>query len=108
MREIKFRAWDGCEMIFMDMKRDGIYICGTHKELMQYTGLQDSKGVDIYEGDIVTGIANRKYVLRFITDGWCLDAGVTPRLHDYIHDCGNILEVIGNIYEHKHLLEDKP
>jgi uncharacterized phage protein (TIGR01671 family) len=53
MREIKFRAWDGSEMIFMDMKKDGIYPCGSHKSLMQYTGLKDKNSVEIYEGDIL-------------------------------------------------------
>ncbi len=54
-REIKFRVWyDGKEMKYvsnsyvMDIMEDG----GEHV-LMQYTGLKDKNGVEIYEGDIL-------------------------------------------------------
>lgn len=74
-------------------------------EVMQYTGRRDKNGTDIYEGDICKGAFDKKYIVRFIIDGWCLDAGVTPRMHDYICEHGNILEVIGNIHANPELLE---
>ena len=59
-REIKFRAWNGEEMISPDyITRDGYgywkenSIPTRSKELMQYTGLKDKNGKEIYEGDIV-------------------------------------------------------
>lgn len=69
MREIKFRAWDKNkneirevtsinwydEYIWVDetpMSGDKLPIEST--PLMQYTGLKDKNGKEIYEGDIVT------------------------------------------------------
>ena len=63
MREIKFRAWDKDrkEMIKVNTiyfnNSNGLYInslLAENMQLMQYTGLKDKYGVEIYEGDIVS------------------------------------------------------
>lgn len=79
MRELKFRAWDGEQLVSCDglaFYQDekgwrcpgdaNIYI------LIQYTGLKDKNGEEIYEGDVV----GKKGIYHFIErDGWEVSVG---------------------------------
>lgn len=121
MREIKFRAWDGKVMHQNVVMVDGNPFKNEVRagEPMQYTGLQDSKGKDIYEGDILQVKQKRgnsiysqgysqakhiewennfKHTVEFTPSGW--------QLLNYYVRCTEC-EVIGNVYEHPHLLEEK-
>jgi len=67
MREIKFRAW-GPNSEFMwvwdEVKHCPMqtFLNDGEKIIMQFTGLTDSKGVEIYEGDVVRiNVANGEY-----------------------------------------------
>jgi uncharacterized phage protein (TIGR01671 family) len=107
-REIKFRAWDGKNFIYSenvtgsywgDIILDG---AGPEYVIQQYTGLRDKNGKEIYEGDIV----QYKYPCSDYFIGKIYFKDGSFRLHDsYIDDVETELEIIGNIYEHKHLLE---
>ena len=124
-REIKFRLWNTeTKVMYAD---SGISSIGINEgikkatmcnyELMQYTGLKDKNGVEIYEGDIVEydGHTRAKVIFKsgcFIGyDGYAtssdeayllLEADSTPFNGDEFE-----LEVIGNIYENPDLLTNQ-
>lgn len=59
MRELKFRAYDKDDKVMYEMDdvctvTDVFNIGQRYDTLMQFTGLTDKNGKEIYEGDIVT------------------------------------------------------
>lgn len=112
-REIKFRAFYDGRMEYMDNKTPtwvGDILTDTeYYNPMQYTGLKDKTGREIYEGDIVKtqyDIAKvlwldegAQFIVQYIDDpdgNWDIMADIS---------CGGDYEVIGNIYENPELLE---
>lgn len=80
--------------------------------LMQYTGLHDKNGREIYEGDIVHAYdqePNRDEPdYRGSEDTGIVEFhGSMFMLDDIVLDYPPILEIIGNIFENPELLEDK-
>jgi len=111
MREIKFRAWDGESIISPNdfwLSADGHSAVfgrsGTIEysnwELMQFTGLLDKNGKEIYEGDIVKGTGE-----HIGQSNVFYGYGVWQPFSYLGTYCGNDFEVIGNIYENPELLE---
>jgi uncharacterized phage protein (TIGR01671 family) len=121
MREIKFRAWDKTEKRLLTGQTipqiilNFINVNWSSIELMQFTGLKDKNGVEIYEGDIVKcklfytylPVKEENFVVeygRFLRDN--KNAGFYP-FHRTINGYEIIeSEVIGNIYENKDLLNE--
>lgn len=132
-REIKFRVWDHNTNTMMipdyfelyDGKIDWIEAsreagpesgndgCSDQFEIMQYTGLHDKNGREIYEGDIVRISPIRQHEKPFV--GAVHYGRVDPSFtihdkdgHDFrLYSSGVYCtyEVIGNVYENPELLE---
>jgi len=70
--------------------------------VMQFTGLKDKNGVEIYEGDIVK-VGNKIMSVLFKEGRWCtLYESSHYRLYGWVF---NEIEIIGNIHQHPELLK---
>ena len=123
MKNIKFRVWDKEEKIIL--KHEDIkYInfcdksiclrCGGFLDisdnpyvLMQYTGIKDKNGKEIYEGDIVKNYRHNT-VTECIYNDHYISFSFKDDLNEYFYFAidSKHLEVIGNIYENPKLLEE--
>lgn len=120
MREIKFRAWDKKEN---SMSCFYGFTLNTDEELkahidcivMQFTGLTDKNGKEIYEGDIMRYTIGEQSSVSFVVwslDGWRFNSymvGGSMGLYDCVsanprkHEKA---EIIGNMYESPELLNN--
>ena len=134
MREIKFRAWDKKNNTMVKIKTlfdheigtgliliDGyVAFCRTQDggknfeiksyidcELMQYTGLKDKNGKEIYEGDIIKD-SNGK-IGKIVHEGCSWNVRFGEKYYYPLENYFNIdsinIEIISNIYENPELLK---
>lgn len=139
MREIKFRAYNhrinqmekvnSIEWLLNEdtdkyepdvITREAL--CSDKLSLMQYTGLLDKNGKEIFEGDIVRGreikynnvtdeydlVIDYTSEVKFVRCAFCIqlykDVRTWYELSTYFNE-GEYIEVIGNVYQNKDLLQ---
>lgn len=75
-------------------------------ELMQYTGLHDKNGKEIYEGDIVKIKYRDEDIGKVIYEynGFSIDVTNMNKNYGRVDFVNNFMEVIGNIYDNPELL----
>ena len=136
MRKIKFRAWDrhekrmveadelvfwaGCcyrnptkslndpNKPYAPAKLRGYSILEEY--VMQYTGLKDINGKEIYEGDILETRDGRLHIVIYKDEGFITEyrynlRGFEETIDIPLRNISKRSEVIGNIYDHSELLE---
>lgn len=108
-RIIKFRAWDkdDSKMYLVDKLTTLEWITWIQKaegkgnyELMQFTGLKDKNGKEIYEGDIIQIPDYAKPETFMVVVEW-RDTGCYNVNSDALH----LIEIIGNVWEHPELIK---
>jgi uncharacterized phage protein (TIGR01671 family) len=126
-RQIKFRAWDGKEMylpknadqedFFVMPDGDVMYTTDDRKTynsypvtrrrenwlLMQFTGLKDKNGEEIYEGDVIHSCGGLTLYVYWDADRCGF---LYKNDHGFIaaFSGGDCIDIIGNIYENSELL----
>ena len=120
-REIKFRAWDKTDKRWLESQEfsisgnGGIQTFGVYHpcDVMQFTGLLDKNGREIYEGDIIKTMMHyadddgnpvdgqeKTFTVKWVESKGMQYVGLSLFPCDDIYQ----LEIIGNIYENPELI----
>jgi uncharacterized phage protein (TIGR01671 family) len=133
-REIKFKAWDKNKKVFIpndcfavvttsfkafgimikdwEDYREGEYFYEHAQELLQFTGLTDKNGNEIYEGDVIADLKatepeEKGFIVKWQGCSFVFENVNFQGNEDYgIDNIESVktLEIIGNVYENIELL----
>lgn len=125
MREIKFRAWSKINhemftviMLAFPFGENRVIVSGRGGStdtgdddcvLMQLTGVKDTNGKEIYEGDILKRNNSPCYKVLFADGSYRMNGKSKDGSFEFKinQDKAGLMEVIGNVYEHPDLLKGK-
>ena len=123
MKEIKFRAWDKNTKImipwdhlvksrisFRTFRCALVSENSENIELMQYTGLKDKNGIEIYEGDILFHPLQGKRKVFYPYSETVASYGlrnVDNGMGSTLQDAHRVWEIIGNCYEKPEPLKEE-
>ena len=126
-RKIKFIAWDKTKKIMLSVQtlewRDdeevmdvvtNIYQGSLSRfELMQFTGLKDKNGKEIYEGDVIGFKSDVRHLGKYLVEKNDEYSGFNPFCEGYYFQGKSYVdmfldktEIFGNIYENPELIND--
>ena len=119
-REIKFRAWvkkdkEIVVILYLETREDGL-VAVLYKDnskitlgkyaikIMQYTGLKDSEGYEIYEDDVVWNEWDEEYQVVIYDEGEYKLMGEShiQNLYDEL----DYIDIRGNVYENFELVKE--
>jgi uncharacterized phage protein (TIGR01671 family) len=126
-RVIKFRAWHEDKRIMANVgtlhltgdlhvsyksgpEKTGYFFGGNNYgadwrrdecHVMQYTGLKDKNGKEVYEGDILANTSHKNMVVEYTDDGYSVGGFA---LGFYLRQSKDGAEIIGNIFQNPELL----
>ena len=121
---LKFRAWDRNPLDSYRMKYN-LHLNSAYFQqptlngivVMQFTGLKDKNGKEIYEGDLVI-YQETTYQIKYIPTKACYSlvgiskfSDILAAIYDYVFTeltTVKYFEIIGNIYENPELLNQQP
>lgn len=118
-REIKFRAWHKRNKnihepssMFQITTNGNIYSSGLNVTddyvLMQYTGLKDKNGKEIYEGDVLQMLGDRLKIIIEFKGGHFFGKNISSTKYthpEFNNRNWNHWEILGNIYKNPELLK---
>ena len=121
MREIKFKAFHKADKKMYDvigfslgkwfLRGKSYPMPRSAIELLQYTGMKDKNGVEVYEGDVVEmnsigpGGVDLKGVVEMVEGSFYIRSHEN-QLSTHLFNELSVIEIIGNVYEHPHLPEE--